>query len=528
MRILDLIIQVIKISVVHGYVFIFARFPNLTYRFLRLLLDQGFSYSLLRFLMGNTHYERGEYELAFELWNNSITNPFGLISTYPDFVYLCLSRFAELSVRYESLGKVREILRLIVQGQRSLQDIKPERIIGPLLAGKKSILLEDLSRLSKTFTPVYEILEIVDIESIAASSEVVGAPEVFQFCDPKVIGDSSKGESHSVKVPTLRLWTVLDCRVVDSFQVIVDGRLVLYEPGGHPKFGMVAGTWMNFMKISGHDSVFSVRLNTDSRTVESGILLSGRATSNYFHWLIEYLPRALVAKSVPEEVPFIVAKDLPPQFLESLQAIAPERKLVSVDFSREHLFVKKLYIPSFHTYLPDDYSVPFWEGGGFSRGVLLEQKRRIERWAGCDHDLVPSRRIYLDRAGSRSVYNRKKVIQILRAHGFEVVRTETLSFLEQVRMFNSAEVIIGSTGAAMASLLFMRPKTKILAFITPRNKKYALKSNIASSVDVEFQYLVGRHFWPRFLFRNDAMYAHSNFAVPIADLKNFLRGLDNE
>jgi capsular polysaccharide biosynthesis protein len=68
----------------------------------------------------------------------------------------------------------------------------------------------------------------------------------------------------------------------------------------------------------------------------------------------------------------------------------------------------------------------------------------------------PSRRIYISRqkAKGRRVRNEAAVVEMLQGWGFEWVTLEEMPFEEQVKLFHSAEIVVGPHGAGFSNLLF--------------------------------------------------------------------------
>ncbi len=74
------------------------------------------------------------------------------------------------------------------------------------------------------------------------------------------------------------------------------------------------------------------------------------------------------------------------------------------------------------------------------------------------------KRLYISRsgAGKRRTVNEDEVTSILRRHGFETLRTEELSFEEQVRVCSRARYIVSNHGAGLTNILFMREGGSVL------------------------------------------------------------------
>jgi len=87
-----------------------------------------------------------------------------------------------------------------------------------------------------------------------------------------------------------------------------------------------------------------------------------------------------------------------------------------------------------------------------------------QRLAAHLHDGRPTRKLYVSRGGTarRRIDNETEVEAALRGAGFETVRPETLSVLEQVRLFSQASHVIGSSGAALTNTLFCPPGARVV------------------------------------------------------------------
>jgi capsular polysaccharide biosynthesis protein len=74
------------------------------------------------------------------------------------------------------------------------------------------------------------------------------------------------------------------------------------------------------------------------------------------------------------------------------------------------------------------------------------------------------KRLYISRsgAGKRRTVNEDEVTSILSGFGFEMIRTEELSFEEQVRLCSQARYIVSNHGAGLTNILFMREGGSVL------------------------------------------------------------------
>ena len=79
------------------------------------------------------------------------------------------------------------------------------------------------------------------------------------------------------------------------------------------------------------------------------------------------------------------------------------------------------------------------------------------------------KRIYISRrfARNRRVINEDAIMPILKEYGIETVFLEKISFLDQVTLFNSAEIIVSPHGSGLTNLVFSNEKTKVIELKGP-------------------------------------------------------------
>jgi Glycosyltransferase 61 len=170
---------------------------------------------------------------------------------------------------------------------------------------------------------------------------------------------------------------------------------------------------------------------------------------NYYHWLLDCLPRFYSLKSTHDPASF---KLLMPERMvgfqeQSLAAyISPETEVLRVPADR-WLKVDRMLLPSFVTHkacgdLPEAHSNDIRETIFSYCG--LESVNRLER------------NIYISRRKTkrRQVLNEPEILELLATCGFESYVLEDMSFYEQVRLFHSANAVVAMHGAGLANILF--------------------------------------------------------------------------
>ena len=80
---------------------------------------------------------------------------------------------------------------------------------------------------------------------------------------------------------------------------------------------------------------------------------------------------------------------------------------------------------------------------------------------------VTRKRIYISRSGRRRILNEPAVIALLQTYGFEIIEDTPRSVTEQVRIYQSAEFIIGPHGASFSNILWCQPDTHLFEIFAP-------------------------------------------------------------
>ncbi|WP_234869407.1 glycosyltransferase family 61 protein [Allitabrizicola rongguiensis] len=236
-------------------------------------------------------------------------------------------------------------------------------------------------------------------------------------------------------------------------------------------------------------------LESRTEAVHSGIGVFGAGATNWYHWLIEILPAAFLAESLPKQYlgfPLLVPEHVRSitTFGDALQLFAGDRSVVLLSNEtltrvdnlvfidppvRGPMNMQAGYWPS-----PKDYS---------QHDVVLRafRKAMIDRLGLAE--TKPTRRLFLARSNALRSYNQDDLIAIAADRGFEVVFPETMTFREQVETYLQSEFLIGPSGAAFANTLFCQPGTRALTWILPQYSGFCAYSNLARVVGIDLRYL---------------------------------------
>jgi len=221
--------------------------------------------------------------------------------------------------------------------------------------------------------------------------------------------------------------------------------------------------------------------------------------ANYAHWMTEVLPRVAVFCDVPAyaEVPIIVNAGLHPNIMQSLALVVGDQRKVMVLPVGRSIKVKNLVQTSVTGYVPFERRNDKLQGhshGMFSSLAFASVLAKVKpHMIQTKHDKWPNK-IYLRRnSGIRKVSNIDEVENILFSNGYVAVESEKLDFIQQASLFHDAQYIIGSSGAALANLVFCGSKTRIDIMIGRlEGTSYWYWQNMAASVTNDVTYYLGR------------------------------------
>jgi capsular polysaccharide biosynthesis protein len=172
--------------------------------------------------------------------------------------------------------------------------------------------------------------------------------------------------------------------------------------------------------------------------------------ANYYHWMLDALPRlASLEAAGMDRVPLVVPRPLSRFQRESLALLGVTDNRLT-PFAREHI------APHTLIWAPAPAHI-----GHATPEVVAWLRRRLGQGRN-----EGRRRLYVARAGARRVVNDAQVTEVVRRHGFEVIRPERMALREQIRAFGSAEAVVAPHGAGLTNIVFSR-RLAVLELVAP-------------------------------------------------------------
>lgn len=232
-----------------------------------------------------------------------------------------------------------------------------------------------------------------------------------------------------------------------------------------------------FSKSIGDYEVFRYYISKPQLRKECLATITSTGNTGYFHWIFDSLPRIKLLEGVIGEIDYlIVPYNLKKFHLETLNLLGfPENRLLKIKDGM-HLQCEKLFVPSMPGSTGD---MPKWACEFLRESFLPEGLAE------------PYRLIYISRGDAlyREVINEKEVEDYLQTIGFKIFQMSELSFLEQVKIYAEARIVISPHGAGLSNTVFCR-NAKILEIFAPSyvNVCYWV---LANQVGNEYYYHLG-------------------------------------
>jgi hypothetical protein len=298
---------------------------------------------------------------------------------------------------------------------------------------------------------------------------------------------------------------------------VTNGGVLLSEEGfldwdsaQNPCLDFVAGNLDYVIGTAANMVMCFVRDVKEGNTFDNAILLGSRVDSNWFHFLIETLPRLLWLEGVlPPSIPVLVSKRIPATALEALNLVT-KRDILLVD-SGKATSVKTAFVAGPTVYHPDSQFL--WNREDIIEVNLDSLLRLRETVLKKIQPRYTSLKTYWVRASSqRVVTNEGQVRKVLVREGYKVIDPADLTFEEQVRGIFESESLVTAGGASMSNFIFANDHASLTVLVSSYGSTYPMPKILASASGVAINYVSGRScVWSRFSTLVER--SHSSFRV---------------
>jgi capsular polysaccharide biosynthesis protein len=229
-----------------------------------------------------------------------------------------------------------------------------------------------------------------------------------------------------------------------------------------------------------HELFYKPKLPKADYIDGSVLVLAVAPGENYYHWLLQCLPRLFLAEQAGVNLDTISAfvvnqgGSFISETLDLLGIPAQKRYLLH---RNTHLKARQLIVPS----IPPGGNPPKWTLDYLRQQFLKNSSENKEML-----------RVYISRrkAKTRRFTNEDTVEAALSEHHFQRVYLEDLTFVDQVNLMQQSSVLVAMHGAGLANITFCQPRTKIVEIFSPRVPEICFWTQ-ASQLDLDYYFTFG-------------------------------------
>lgn len=176
--------------------------------------------------------------------------------------------------------------------------------------------------------------------------------------------------------------------------------------------------------------------------------------SNYYHWMVEVLPKLAMLEENNISYDRLYVSTQLPFMRQTLSLLGVNQEKIVEARPNTYIEAQELIIPSAPSL---SCYTPKWIVE-YLRNKLIPQAEHMVSVQFFSKKVFISRK----KASYRRILNEDEVFGILEPLGFVRYNLEDLTVLEQVHLFNHADVIIAPHGAGLVNLVFAQPNTLVI------------------------------------------------------------------
>lgn len=244
-----------------------------------------------------------------------------------------------------------------------------------------------------------------------------------------------------------------DAQLVGNYAVGFNSRGAMILETTPPQFNPINSHVAQYLPLKSLMTKSMAAMSTP--TIETACSLVTPWSRNYFHWFTDFLTQLEAVEYYQQEIGVevkLVVEPLNKWQKSSLEMLGfhPQNCFIWKQSTR-YLKVKKLLVPGYRR----NYASHRYES--ISPDACRWVKNRILSYLDLNvDDIKKNNKIYISRgdALARKVINEAEVIAALKPKGFMAYELEKMTFVEQVKLFHQAEIVIAPHGAGITNIIF--------------------------------------------------------------------------
>ncbi len=209
-----------------------------------------------------------------------------------------------------------------------------------------------------------------------------------------------------------------------------------------------------------------IKNKSETMTLNKGNFFLFGGENNYWHFMIDFMPRLYCLKKLTyDEIRIVIPDDLDKKFQKFILQIC---KLLEI---KEVIFFKIKTNNLIHSF----------------ENLIFTSRPNIAFTSSFFHKLLSStikkggkRNLYVMRGNTinRKVLNETDLIKFLKKYNYDIVDCATISIEDQIKQFSEAKNIIIPSGAAMTNLLFVPDRINVVEIRSNLDGNFSRKINL--------------------------------------------------
>lgn len=276
--------------------------------------------------------------------------------------------------------------------------------------------------------------------------------------------------------------------------VFVSGQAVVFK---NFRIFIKSLTWVRDIHLFRDANLLLQQFKGNYKTLDNdtvALVYDDWSAANYYHWMIEALPKLMLVKKAYPDAKFLVPSPAPEFITATLNLLKFDNRETLGRYKLNVIKVPQLILPELVYYEQQEEDVITAEEKKLLKNdnrdsypLELIEVVRMQLVSDILEPAIPNRKIFISRSRqkTRRLLNEETMLGIATAYGFEIKYFEEMSFWEQRALMQQTSVFLSVHGSNMVNILFMQPGTKVIELMNQDyvNDAYYL---LASSIGLPY------------------------------------------
>jgi hypothetical protein len=211
-------------------------------------------------------------------------------------------------------------------------------------------------------------------------------------------------------------------------------------------------------------------------SLEVALVYDFWSVNNYYHWLIDVLPRLLILKQLHPNCIILLPEGASDYMRLSVGALG---------FTKFHFIPKNRILTGIDIIMPGHVAAV-----GRQDSLLLAQVREqlVNTFASAKTSSVSKRRVFASRGTqkTRRLLNEEEIFPLLKRYDIEIVIFDKMTLPQQIQLMQTVDLFIGVHGANMTNLLFLSPDASVIELMDSQHPNLCY-SNMATNLSFVYK-----------------------------------------